>query len=178
MLKGEITTLRAITREDLPRLWEFRQDLDLGFLADDDPPRPLSLARMVAEFDEGKGRPFVLEFAIEAEDLCIGDCGLSHLDETAGTCLLYVTIGDRRYWGRGCGRDAVRLLLRYAFHIRNLHRVWLSVHSNNERAIRCYRACGFVEEGRLRRHLWIDGAYVDLVHMGILREEWQQAQSG
>ena len=40
------------------------------------------------------------------------------------------------------------------------------------RAIRTYRACGFVEEGRLRQHVWSDGAYIDLVYMGILREEW------
>ena len=40
------------------------------------------------------------------------------------------------------------------------------------RAIRAYRACGFVEEGRLRQHVWSDGAYIDLVYMGILREEW------
>jgi RimJ/RimL family protein N-acetyltransferase len=31
-----------------------------------------------------------------------------------------------------------------------------------------------VEEGRLRQHVWSDGAYIDLVYMGILLEEWQQ----
>jgi RimJ/RimL family protein N-acetyltransferase len=51
--------------------------------------------------------------------------------------------------------------------------VWLSVHGSNERAIRAYRACGFVEEGRLRQHVWSDGQYDDLVQMGILRDEWQ-----
>jgi RimJ/RimL family protein N-acetyltransferase len=30
-----------------------------------------------------------------------------------------------------------------------------------------------VEEGRLRVHVWSDGRYVDLVYMGLLREEWQ-----
>jgi RimJ/RimL family protein N-acetyltransferase len=47
------------------------------------------------------------------------------------------------------------------------------VNGTNERAIRAYRACGFVEEGRLRQHVWSEGAYIDLIHMGILRKEWQ-----
>jgi RimJ/RimL family protein N-acetyltransferase len=29
-------------------------------------------------------------------------------------------------------------------------RVWLEVYAENERAIRAYKVCGFVEEGRLR----------------------------
>jgi len=43
----------------------------------------------------------------------------------------------------------------------------------DERGLRAYRACGFVEEGRLRQHVWGDGRYIDLVYMGVLREEWQ-----
>jgi len=44
---------------------------------------------------------------------------------------------------------------------------------SDERAIRCYLACGFVEEGRPRQFAWIDGEYTDLVNMSILRDEWQ-----
>lgn len=29
------------------------------------------------------------------------------------------------------------------------------------------------EEGRLRQHVWSNGQYIDLVSMGILRDEWQ-----
>jgi RimJ/RimL family protein N-acetyltransferase len=46
------------------------------------------------------------------------------------------------------------------------------VNGTNERAIRVYAACGFVEEGRLREQVWSDGAYIDLIYMGILRDEW------
>jgi RimJ/RimL family protein N-acetyltransferase len=44
----------------------------------------------------------------------------------------------------------VRLLLEFAFRYRNARKVTLGVSAENERAIRCYRACGFVEEGRAR----------------------------
>jgi RimJ/RimL family protein N-acetyltransferase len=42
-----------------------------------------------------------------------------------------------------------------------------------ERAIRVYSACGFVEEGRMREHVWLAGRYVDNVIMGVMREEWE-----
>jgi RimJ/RimL family protein N-acetyltransferase len=88
--------------------------------------------------------------------------------------MLGITIGDKNYWGQGYGREAVSLLLGYAFRLRNMRRVYLSVNGTNERAIRAYRACGFVEEGRLRQHVWSNGQYIDLVYMGALREEWEK----
>jgi RimJ/RimL family protein N-acetyltransferase len=89
-----------------------------------------------------------------------------------GTAELGIMIGDRDYWGRGYGREVVRLLLRYGFHYLGLRRIALTTHAKNERAIRCYLACGFVEEGRPRQAAWIEGEYVDLVEMSILRDEW------
>ena len=53
----------------------------------------------------------------------------------------------------------------------------MRVNAPNERAIRSYRACGFIEEGRLREHVWGDGQRIDLVYMGVLRSEWQSRAS-
>ncbi|MEZ4572168.1 MAG: GNAT family protein [Thermomicrobiales bacterium] len=101
----------------------------------------------------------------------IGQCGLHNFNETSRTAELGIGIGDKDYWGRGYGREAVNLLVEYAFRYRNFRRVWLWVHADNERAIRAYLACGFVEEGRLREHMYSNGRYVDAVYMGILRAE-------
>jgi RimJ/RimL family protein N-acetyltransferase len=35
-----------------------------------------------------------------------------------------------------------------------------------------------VEEGRLREQAWLDGRFVDMVYMGVLREEWRQGAYG
>jgi RimJ/RimL family protein N-acetyltransferase len=176
MLKGEKVILRGISRADLPRLWEFNNDLEVELAGGGDPPIPQSLARLEAEYEQeaAKGGRDGASFAIEADGQFIGQCALFNFNETAHTCELGIAIGDRAYWGRGYGREAVALLLDYAFRLRNFHKVWLTVQGNNDRAIRAYAACGFVEEGRLRAHVWSNGRYVDLVQMGILREEWQQ----
>jgi RimJ/RimL family protein N-acetyltransferase len=180
MLQGERVRLRGISRDDLPRLWEFNNDLAVELAGGGDPPYPQSLARLQAEFDQeaAKGGRDATRFAIEVDGKCVGACALFHPDATAQTCELGIGIGDKDYWGRGYGRDCVRVLLKYAFRYLNYRRVWLRVHGRNERAIRTYRACGFVEEGRQRAHVWSDGALDDLVLMGILRDEWLAAGEG
>ena len=85
-----------------------------------------------------------------------------------------IFIGEKEYWGRGYGSDAIRALLGFAFREMNLHRVYLSVYDYNERAIRCYEKCGFRHEGRLRKARFSDGRYHDELMMGILREEFEE----
>jgi RimJ/RimL family protein N-acetyltransferase len=176
MLRGDKVVLRAIARKDLLRLWQFNNDLAVEIAGGGDPPIPQSLERLQAEFDQdaAKGGRDGARFAIEADGIMIGQCGLSGFNETDRTTELGIAIGDRAYWGRGYGRDAVRVLVEYAFRYRNMRKVWLRVWGNNERGIRAYQAAGLVEEGRLRQHVWSAGEYVDLVYMGILRDEWRQ----
>ena len=179
MLRGERVTLRALSRDDLPRLWAFNNDLAVELAGGGDPPMPQSLERLQAEFDQSaaKGGRDGASFAIEVDGLLIGSCGLFNISETDRTCELGIGIGDKEYWGRGYGREAVALLVDYAFRLRNWRKVWLRVWGNNERAIRAYRACGFVEEGRQRAQVWSAGSYHDLVLMGLLRDEWQAASA-
>lgn len=112
-----------------------------------------------------------MDFVIVADGECIGNCGLYVIDTTNRTCELGISIGDKGYWGKGYRGEAVRVLLDYAFRLRNFRRVWLEVHAENERAIKCYGSCGFSEEGRLREHVWLDGLYAGAVMVGILRGE-------
>lgn len=175
MLFGEKVTLRPVTRDDLPRFLAFFNDVEVELAGGGDPPTPQTVeqVRKFFEVDADRPDPFKTNFAIEAEGKLIGSCGLFEIDETARNCELGIGIGDKEYWGRGYGRDAVKVLLDYAFRLRNFRRVWLEVHAGNERAIRAYKARGFVEEGRLREHAWLDGRYVDMMLMGVLRDEWE-----
>jgi len=167
-----------MTEEDIARQHEFNQDLELYGL-DSTYPRVSPLERAQA-FYESRTREDedLAPFAIEAEGKYIGYCGLRGLQNRDGNLELGILIGDREYWGRGYGREVVRLLLDYGFHYLGARRIALTTHAKNERAIRCYLACGFVEEGRPRQVVWIEGEYTDLVDMSILREEWQSKEKG
>jgi RimJ/RimL family protein N-acetyltransferase len=173
VLQGDLVTLRAMTPADYPRMTEFKNDVEVELLGGGRPPRPVTLATVSEMFDGIAKDKDALNFAIEADGTIIGDCGLFHVDQWARTAEIGIGIGDRAYWGRGYGREAVRLLVGYGFTIQNLRKIWLETHGTNERAIRSYRAVGFVEEGRQREQVWLGGQYVDLVHMGLFRTDFQ-----
>ncbi len=173
MLRGEKILLRPMQESDITRQHEFLQDTEL-YLLDSDYPQVAPRERAQAfyasytKLDEN-----LAPFAIEADGKYIGYCSLMGVQNRHGNFELGIMIGDREYWGRGYGRDTIRVLLEYAFRALGARRIALTTNAKNERAIRCYLACGFVEEGRLRQFVWIDGEYTDLVEMSILRDEWQ-----
>ena len=173
MLKGNRVLLRPMKPEDIPRQHEFNQDVELYGL-DSSYPRVSPFEKAQAFYQERtKFDENIAPFAIEADGQYIGYCSLMHLQNRYGNLELGILIGDREYWGRGYGREAIKLLLDYGFRYLGARRIELTTHARNERAIRCYLACGFVEEGRPRKVVWIEGEYVDLVNMSILYEEWQ-----
>jgi RimJ/RimL family protein N-acetyltransferase len=172
MFRGQKVLLRALKRSDLERQWEFENDPELWYW-DGGTPKPSSLEVLLSQFEQIANDKESVSFSIEADGIYIGHCGLHSFNETARNCEMSVEIGDRSYQGHGYGREVIRLLLDYAFEHRNMNRVHLKTHSENERAIRAYKACGFVEEGRMRQHIWVRGHFVDSVLMAILKSEYE-----
>lgn len=99
----------------------------------------------------------------------IGTIQLYDFNEQDKSCKLGIRIGDRDYWGRGYGEDAVNTLLEYAFMKIDIYRVTLKVYEYNERAVKCYLKCGFQYEGRTRHSAFIDGQFYDEIIMGALK---------
>jgi RimJ/RimL family protein N-acetyltransferase len=71
------------------------------------------------------------------------------------------------YRGRGLGRRLIEAALQAAREA-GLVRVELSVHADNDRAIALYEKIGFQREGVARDAVFIDGRYIDTIHMAIL----------
>jgi diamine N-acetyltransferase len=172
MLKGEKVILRAVERDDLKRLYELERNVDLVLLGDGE-WQPAPLAQWEKHFDKRLDDEEQARFVIETDGVVIGGIGLHHRARRSGVTSFGIGIYDPDYLGNGYGRDAINTLLRWVFRIQNYRRIWLETSASNERAIRCYRAVGFVEEGRLREHEFFDGQYIDSIVMGLLRSEWE-----
>ncbi|MBD2847896.1 GNAT family N-acetyltransferase [Paenibacillus sp. IB182496] len=175
---GERIRLREYRREDVRCMREWVNDPDICNCLSDIFMYPHTLhqtesfVERVLEGQDGHQGFVIAERDTEAY---IGQLDLFEIDWKNRCADLGIVIGNRHHHGLGYGREALRLLQRFAFETMNLHRLQLEVHDDNERAIRCYASCGFREEGRQRQRIYRRGAYRDLVWMACLREDYAAA---
>lgn len=174
---GKLVRLSAVDPEELGKSFarwnrdsEFTRLLNMAV-------RPLSSAKATQKWMEefvGEVSPVEYPFTIRTldENKLIGGLSLDVIDWATRDSFVGIFLGEREYWGKGCGTDAMRLLLQYAFTELNLWRVSLGVFEYNPRAIRSYEKVGFCHEGRMRQYLNHEGKRWDVLYMGILREEW------
>jgi len=179
MIIGDQIRLRAIEKEDLPLFvkWlndpEVRQGLSIIM--------PLSLTEEEDWFAGMlKRSPFERSLAIEIQPdprkevlVFVGNCGFINIDWQNRLAEIGIQINEKEYWNQGYGTKAMRLMLKHGFENLNLHRLWLRVFENNQRAIRSYEKAGFTLEGKFREAQFLEGKYVDVMIFSMLHSEWQ-----
>jgi RimJ/RimL family protein N-acetyltransferase len=171
---GDLVVLRRHGPGNLPAFRRWYGDPEVARLAryQDAPMRVDEIDRF---FQARAMGPDALAMAIHvrATDRLIGSCAFSQVDGDNGSATYHITIGEKDAWGHGYGTEATALMVDHAFRVLGLHRVSLAVFEFNERAIRAYRRCGFVAEGRARQAIWRDGRWWDEIAMSILASEWR-----
>ncbi|MFY4777344.1 GNAT family N-acetyltransferase [Metabacillus sp. RGM 3146] len=108
------------------------------------------------------------------EDHLIGFVAIHSIEWNNRAGLLAIGIGESSNRNKGYGSDALKLILRYAFHELNLDRVGLEVIEYNKGGIRSYEKVGFQQEGKKRSVVYRDGKRYDIIVMGVLRNEWEE----
>lgn len=106
------------------------------------------------------------------DDKMIGTVSLERINHINRRATLGVFIGDKDYRNNGYGTEAIRLILEYGFKYLNLNNINLSLMEFNERALACYKKCGFKEYGRRRKSEFVNGKYYDAIYMDVLAEEF------
>ena len=109
------------------------------------------------------------------KDKLIGTVGLEKINTINRSAVLGIFIGDKDYLSQGYGTEAIRLILDFGFNYMNLHNIKLELISFNERALKCYKKCGFVETGRTRKNVFVNGKYYDTISMDILSNEFNES---
>lgn len=174
MIEGTLVNLRPQEMSDLERMTRWVNDREVTRFHST--RYPWSLSTEEAWLANRTSRPLsfaAVGLAIETKDgVHIGSCGLHGASPEHRGAELGIMIGEKEYWSRGYGSDAVATLLRFAFQEMNLHRIELHVFDFNTRGIRAYEKCGFVEEGRMREARHQEGRYNDVVIMSVLRDDW------
>jgi diamine N-acetyltransferase len=194
MLVGDRVRLRALEREDIPRFVRWMNDPEVrGNLLVYEPMSTMAEERW---FEGLQDRSTERIFGIEAlapvygggvsasllpdtpdaltggDWRHIGNVGLHGIDLHHRRAEIGIVIGEKDCWGKGFGREAMALMMRFGFHELGLHRIELEVFETNPRALKAYRALGFTEEGVRRDAVFQGGRFLDCIRLGMLREEF------
>jgi RimJ/RimL family protein N-acetyltransferase len=104
----------------------------------------------------------------------IGNLGFFNINWRVKTAEFGIVIGRKECWDQGYGTEAIWLLLAHGFETLNLNRIYLRVLDNNPRAKQVYEKMGFVHEGAMRQAEYMEGQYLDVHHLSMLRAEWDR----
>ena len=177
MIYGERVRLRHVDRDDLSQFVEWLNDpeVTMGLSMH----IPLSMDEEESWYEQvlkspNEERPLCVEVKLGEDWQLIGNSGFFTIDWRSRNGEIGIFIGDKAYWDQGYGTEVVKLILQHGFSTLNLHRIFLRVFADNQRAIRVYEKVGFVHEGRQRQAEYHDGEFHDVIFMGMLRPEWDR----
>lgn len=98
----------------------------------------------------------------------IGNCVYYNIDKIRHQAEVGIMVGDRDYWDKGYGTDAMNTLVNYIFNNLDFKRLHLKTLEKNIRAQHSFMKCGFSPYGHLER----DGYHFLL--MELPRARWEQ----
>lgn len=112
----------------------------------------------------------VVQFIIveKETEASLGSVFFRDIDRVNNKAEYGIFIGENNARGKGYGTIATKLALDYAFNVEHIHRIFLRVLADNDRAINSYCKAGFVQEGILNDDVRINGIYRSIVWMAAI----------
>lgn len=99
-----------------------------------------------------------LHLAIVIDGEVVGSVGLIKIEGHKSEIGYWL---GEKFWGQGIMTQAVKLLTKYGFENFGLKRITGHVFSSNKASARVLEKAGFKFEGKLRKHHFKDGKYID-----------------
>jgi RimJ/RimL family protein N-acetyltransferase len=183
---GERVGLTALVREEFVARWDAYNDPSLGMLLTH-PTSPKAASASIKPPVTREDREAVWEFVTSAsarafdiraaeDQRFLGECSLSGITWPTGSAELAVALIDPVDRGHGLGREAVKLLVAYAFDGLGLHRVTMRYLAANEAAVRAIGHEAGTAGGRVvgveREAAWAYGRHHDCVLLEVLAADF------
>lgn len=113
----------------------------------------------------------------QQDDGHIGNVSLQNISFINRNAEFAILIGNRKHWRKSVGLNASLALLHHGFEKLNLERIYCGTAAANLGMQHLALRLGMLEEGRRRKHLFLDGAWQDMLEFGVLREDFLGTQS-
>jgi RimJ/RimL family protein N-acetyltransferase len=167
--KGQQIQLKVIEPADLPKVYEWKNDYELAGMINAH-PLPTATHQVQEWFEKNQADKNQVLFGIYLTEgmKFLGIIRLMFIDWINSNADLGIYIGEKNCRGKGIGKEAVALIVNYAFKDLNLHKINLKVSEANTGAAATYKACGFKTEGILKDQFWFNDKFENVLAMGII----------
>jgi ribosomal-protein-alanine N-acetyltransferase len=176
MFVGTKVTVGSFVPDDYAAMYCWANDVVAARL--DGAFRPANLKDVIGWCETAAKDPSRVMLAIRrrTDPKIIGYMHIQNINAVHRSADIGIRIGAEQHRGHGYGTQALSIGLDYCWRHLNLERVGLIVFRDNARAISAYKAAGFKKEGLLKRLLFVDGAWVDVVIMAAFRPARRQSR--
>jgi len=174
MIEGERLYLRAIEPEDYILIHKWRIDSVVSKkLGGNNFSISLERDKLWTEnksVDDTKGIYWMIGKL--NDNKIIGYCSMINIDlRNLKAELGGIVIGEKDEWGKGYGKEAVKIMLKYFFDNYPINKCFTYCLEENTPSIKIWQSLNFVQDGLLREDVYKDGEFKNLLLFSILRRE-------
>lgn len=163
--------LRPLEREDLKFVHRLNNDAKIMSYWFEEPYE--AFVELQELYDKHIHDQSERRFILELDGQMVGLVELMEIDYIHRRAEFQIII-DPKFQGHGYAVSATKLAMKYAFHVLNLHKLYLVVDKVNEKAIHVYEKVGFIREGELIDEFFVDGTYHDAIRMCIFQHQYHE----
>lgn len=170
-LEGEYISFKSLSTNDAQEIHNFASDKEVSrFIG-------WSLMNTLNETSEHietmvkrelAGTHLYASVVLKSTQEIIGTAMIFNFDHNAKRAEIGYVF-NRDYWGKGYGTECVELMSNFAFETLNLHKLHASVIDANVGSARILEKNGYVLEGQLKDHFFIEGKYYNDLLFGKIQ---------
>ncbi|MNX24305.1 Spermidine N(1)-acetyltransferase [compost metagenome] len=173
MTKPNLYALRPMADADLERVLAWRNSERVRSCMFSDQLIPLEQHR--AWWERAKTSPTSVHLIFEKEGVPMGVVNFTAIDRQNGRCSWGFYVGPENT-PRGTGTLMGLLAIDYAFGTLGMRKICAEVIGFNTASLGYHRKLGFLQEGRLARHVLRGNGYEDVVLFALFAEDWPEAR--
>ncbi|EOW3682202.1 spermidine N1-acetyltransferase [Listeria monocytogenes] len=163
--------LRPLEREDLKFVHRLNNDAKIMSYWFEEPYE--AFVELQELYDKHIHDQSERRFILELDGQMVGLVELMEIDYIHRRAEFQIII-DPKFQGHGYAVSATKLAMKYAFHVLNMHKLYLVVDKVNEKAIHVYEKVGFIREGELIDEFFVGGTYHDAIRMCIFQHQYRE----
>lgn len=177
-LEGENIYLRPLCESDIDgkyRNWLNDSEVCGGNSHCRFPVTPNHLREYINSIEKNQNN-LILAIIWKKNNQHIGNVSIQNINYISRMGEFAILIGEKDYWNKKCGKEAMALVINHSFKNLNLNRIYCGTYENNIGMRKLAENMGFKQEGIRRQADFKEGKFIDVIEYGLLKSEWENKE--